>query len=67
MIHSVVTKNISVGSIIMLILFVLAGILGWFLNVINLVGMTYHGHELLLVIRVAGIIIPPLGAVVGYM
>lgn len=65
--HSVITKNFSVGAFIMFCLLTLAGLIGWILNVVGLWNMTASGQEILFAFRILGILIPPVGAVVGYL
>lgn len=45
----------------------LAGGVGWVWNIVKLVDMTLDPITGLLIVRVIGIFIPPLGAVVGYL
>ena len=40
---------------------------GWVWNIVKLVGMTLDPITGMLIVRVIGIFIPPLGAVVGYL
>lgn len=43
----------------------ITGIIGWIINIVELCGMTFTGHETEFVIRAVGIVIAPLGAVMG--
>lgn len=43
-----------------------AAIWGWVWNIVKLVGMSMDVISGLLIVRVVGIFVPPLGAVVGY-
>jgi hypothetical protein len=53
------------GLIVIVIFFV--GLVGWGLNVLNIIATENVDHVGLLVIQVVGVIIPPLGAVLGYV
>ena len=46
---------------------VLAGIIGWVINIVKLVGMIGADISAELVIRAVGIFFAPLGAVMGYL
>ena len=60
-------KNFGIGAIAAFLSLTIVGIVGWVLNIIALVGMTFAGHELMAVVRVIGLFIPPVGAVAGYL
>ena len=51
-------------SILVLILF---GGIGWIWNIVKIVGSDFANITGLLVVRVIGIFIAPLGAIVGYL
>jgi len=55
------------GASIFVILLMLAVIWGWVANIIKLVGMDMTSITGMLVVRVAGIFVPPLGSVVGFL
>ena len=44
-----------------------AAVIGWIWNIVKLVGMTLDPITGMLIVRVIGIFVPPLGAVVGYL
>ena len=46
----------------------LVALVGWVLNVVALVSMVVHDHPLstMFVARIAGVLVPVLGAVLGY-
>jgi hypothetical protein len=46
---------------------IVAGIGGWIANVVKLVGMDFSAITGMLVVRAIGIVIPPLGAVMGFV
>ncbi len=48
------------------LLIILAGVGGWVANIVKLIGMDFEPITTLLVCRVAGIFVPPLGAVLGF-
>ena len=57
-------RNIDWGFLLGLTV-IIAGVLGWILNIVALVGANeIAGME---IARIAGIFIPPLGAVLGYL
>ena len=43
------------------------GIIGWVMNIVKIVGAELVPITTIFVIRVVGIFVPPLGAVLGYM
>lgn len=43
-----------------------AGLWGWVWNIVKLISMSFDPITGMLIVRVAGIFVPPLGAVVGY-
>lgn len=52
---------VCVGAVV-----ALAGAVGWVWNIVKLVGMSFDPLTGLLAVRIVGIFVPPLGAVVGY-
>lgn len=52
---------------VFLLVIVPAAAIGWVWNIVKLVGMTLDPITGLLIVRVVGIFIPPLGAIVGYL
>lgn len=59
--ESIYTAIAIYGAVILLL-----GV-GWVLNIINLVGMSFDPLTGLAVARAVGIIVAPLGAVLGYV
>lgn len=59
-------QNLGLGIYLTLIAVFLAGLVGWVMNIIDLVGMSFAGNEGLFVLRVIGIFVAPLGGVLGY-
>ena len=56
-----------VVGLIALVVVVIAGIGGWIANIVQLVNASFDPLTGLVVLRVIGIFIPPLGAVLGYV
>lgn len=46
---------------------VLAGIGGWVANIVKLIGMIDGVVTAMFVIRIVGLFVPPLGAILGFM
>ncbi len=44
----------------------LAGLIGWVANIVKLIGMDFGGVSGMLVARAIGIVVAPLGAVLGF-
>lgn len=44
-----------------------AAIGGWIWNIVKLIAMTFDPITGLLVVRIIGIFVPPVGAIVGYL
>lgn len=42
-----------------------ATLVGWGINIVKLCDMTFTGHEVELVLRVVGIVVYPLGGIMG--
>jgi hypothetical protein len=51
---------------VFLLVILQAAVVGWVWNIVKLVAMNFEPLTGLLIVRVVGIFIPPLGAVVGY-
>lgn len=43
-----------------------AGVIGWVLNIIDIVGSDFSAVDGILILRIIGVIVAPLGAVLGY-
>jgi len=52
---------------LLLLVIIPAAIFGWIWNIVKLVAMGLDPITGLLVVRVVGIFLPPIGAVVGYL
>lgn len=52
---------------LMMILAVIAGFGGWIANIVKFVGMDFGAVTGMLVIRAIGIVLAPLGAVLGFI
>lgn len=57
--------NTIVGLVVMLLWMIGAG--GWIWNIVKIVGSNFDVISGLLVIRIIGIFVAPLGCVVGYL
>jgi hypothetical protein len=44
----------------------LAGVVGWVMNIVDIANSDFDNITGMLVIRVIGVFVPPLGAVLGY-
>jgi hypothetical protein len=53
--------------IVFYILLIPAGIFGWVWNIVKMVAVCCDPLTGMVVLRIAGIFVPPLGAVVGYL
>lgn len=58
--------KISFAFVVYILVWITA-IIGWILNIIKFVGMDFTHVEPMLVLRGIGIIMAPLGAVLGFM
>jgi hypothetical protein len=58
-------NSIGVAAVLAWITAIIAIIYGYIANIITLVGMTLAGHEAEFVLRAVGIVIVPLGAIMG--
>ena len=47
-------------------LLMLVGLGGWVANIVKLIGMDFANITGMLIVRAAGIFVPPLGAVLGF-
>lgn len=55
------------GAVVGWFLLILIGVGGWIANVVKLVGMDFGTVTGMLVVRAIGIVVPPLGAVMGFI
>jgi hypothetical protein len=59
------SEAIGFFGVILMCCLVLAGAIGWVLNIVEIAHATqFHG---MVVLRAIGVFIPPLGAVLGYV
>ena len=58
-------NGIGVAAVLAWIAAIIAIAYGYIVNIITLVGMTLTGHEVEFVLRAVGIVIAPLGAIMG--
>lgn len=63
------TTKIKVGIITWLLIFtaVILGFVGWIMNILTIAGSSFNDLTGLLVLRVVGIFIAPMGAVLGWI
>lgn len=54
------------GMAIVWLLIVIAAAIGWVMNIITLIGIINDPITGIFIMRVVGIFVPPLGAVLGY-
>lgn len=64
-------KNSQRGSALLfsgiVVLLAIAGVGGWIANIVKLVGMSMDPITGMLIVRAVGIVLAPLGAVMGYL
>jgi hypothetical protein len=60
-----ISKGAGVAAALAWIAAIVAIIYGYIVNIITLVGMTWAGHEVEFVLRAAGIVMAPLGVIMG--
>ncbi len=58
-------EGIGAAGILASVGVILATIYGYIVNIITLVGLTWAGHEAEFVLRAVGIVMAPLGAIMG--
>lgn len=63
---STVFKVLPVSTLFAVIAFIIAALAGWVMNIIALVHSIPSGVDVLLVLRVVGIPVGPLGVVLGW-
>lgn len=59
-------KGFSVIELMIAVIMVV-GTFGWVWNIIKLVGMTFTPVTIELILRICGVVLPPLGAVMGFI
>lgn len=64
-----VNRQISLGLIVLAsqVMFIIMSVVGWFMNIVKLVHMTGHDGVGFIVVRAIGVLVPPIGAFVGWM
>lgn len=60
-------SKIGIASFVLALAFVIAGVTGWVLNIIELANIVGGDITGMFVLRIIGIVIVPLGAVLGYL
>ena len=55
----------TVAAIAILVVFI-AGIVGWVMNIVNLIGTIGSSIDAEFVLRLVGVFVAPLGAILGY-
>jgi len=59
-------KGFTITELIILVIF-LVGSIGWVMNIVSLAHSSFEPLTGMVVLRVIGIFVPPLGAVLGYL
>jgi hypothetical protein len=59
-------SNMSVAAAIAWLVVIFAGILGWVLNIVAIVGHDFAAEVGMGIVRVIGVFVPIIGAVLGY-
>lgn len=64
-----ITASRSAGGFVFFIVLCLAVVGGWIANIVKLVGLAYitDPNYVMAALRIAGIFVPPLGVVLGYL
>lgn len=60
-------ETLGIGLGIFMILIAITGAIGYVMNIIKVFGLDFCELTGVMVIRIIGILMPPLGAVVGYI
>lgn len=61
------TEDLAVAGLWMVpVILVVAGLVGWVMNIVKLAGSDFAVFTGLMVVRIIGIVLAPIGAVVGY-
>jgi hypothetical protein len=55
------------GASVFVLVLILGGVGGWIANIVKLVGMDFGAITGMLIVRAIGIVVPPLGAVMGFL
>lgn len=58
--------KVGPGTAIVIALVFIAGLVGWVMNVFDLIGMIGASVDAEFVLRIVGVFVAPLGAVLGY-
>lgn len=59
-------KGYALAVVLIYAFVVIAGLVGWVMNIVDVVNSDFDPITGMLVVRIVGIFIPPLGAVLGY-
>jgi hypothetical protein len=59
--------DIGLIGALVIIAVAIAGVVGWVLNIVTLAHSDFSAWTGLLVLRCLGVVVPPLGAVLGYL
>ena len=59
--------KMQVGWFVFVAALAVAGIGGWIANVVKLVGMDVGTLSGMLIVRAIGVVVPPLGSVMGFL
>ena len=58
--------DLSAGTVIAILVVFFAGLVGWVMNIAELIGMIGASIDAEFVLRLVGVFVAPLGAVLGY-
>ena len=58
--------DLSAGTAIAILIVFFAGVVGWVMNIAELIGMIGASLDAEFVLRLVGVFVAPLGAVLGY-
>jgi hypothetical protein len=59
-------NDMSLGAVIAWLVVIIAGIVGWVLNIVAIVGHDFVNEIGMGIVRVIGVFVPIIGAVLGY-
>jgi hypothetical protein len=60
-------SNMSLGAALAWLVVIIVGIVGWVLNIVSIVGHDFAAEIGMGIIRVIGVFVPIIGAVLGYI
>lgn len=58
--------DVSVMTLVFALTFIVAIAIGWVMNIVTIAGSSFNDITGILVLRVIGVFVAPLGAVLGY-